>query len=279
MKTYKLVIAYDGSDYYGWQDQPEKPSVAHALNKAFTHVFKSEMRILGASRTDAGVHALGQVAHVKTDLDITPDKLKWAWNNALPADIMIRSLELVDDSFNPFCGISHKTYYYHFFTERPLPFIQRYGYYYPYKLNYDCLRQALQFFVGRHDFASFRSSEDTRENTVRTIDSITLEYFARYKMYRITIKGEKFLRHMIRRMVGASLYVARHSENSLDFLHKVMAARNPRHTLPNAPAQGLLLYKIMYKNAMSSYPSTSSGRTENKLLNPFVVSLSNHIER
>ena len=247
MKIYKLIIAYDGSDYYGWQDQPEKPSVARALNNAFAAVFKSEMRILGASRTDAGVHAMGQVARIKTELSIPPAQLKWAWNNALPPDIMIRSLELVDESFNPFCQVSQKTYYYHFFTERPMPFIQRYGCYYPYKIDFDLLQQALQFFVGTHDFCSFKSSEDTRENTIRTIDAINLEYFARYKMYRITVKGQKFLRHMIRRIVGASLSVASKQGNSLEFLTKVMAARNPKHTLPNAPAKGLMLHKIVYK--------------------------------
>lgn len=246
-KTYKLIIAYDGSDYFGWQDQPEQISVVETLNRAFKTVFNEDIRVLGASRTDAGVHALGQCARIKTNLNIPTDRLKWAWNNALPADIMIRSLELVDDSFNPFCNVVQKTYYYHFFTERPLPFIQRYGCFYPYKIDFDLLRKALQFFVGTHDFCAFKSSSDKRENTVRTVDSITLEYLPRYKAYRITVKGQKFLRHMIRRIVGASLSVASKNNHTLEFLQQVMAARNPRHTLPNAPAQGLMLYKIIYK--------------------------------
>ncbi len=244
---YKLIIAYDGSDYSGWQAQNHKPSIAAALNHAFKIVFKHEMKVLGASRTDAGVHALGQVARIQTDLAISADKLKWAWNNALPTDIIIRSLEIAGDSFNPFCNVEQKIYHYHFFTERPLPFTQRYGYFYPYKLNFDILKQALSFFVGTHDFASFRSSEDTRENTIRTIDSITLEYLSRYKAYRITVKGQKFLRHMIRRIVGASLFLATKNSDPLTLLRKTMDACNPAHTLPNAPAQGLMLYKIIYK--------------------------------
>src|SRR5260221_4370762 len=216
MNVYKLVIAYDGTDYFGWQDQPEKPSIAASLNKAFAKVFKSEIKVLGASRTDAGVHALGQVARIKTDLAITPEKLKWAWNNALPADIAIRSLELVEDSFNPFCNVAQKIYHYHFFVERPLPFVQRYGYFYPYKIDFDILKESLQFFVGTHDFCAFKSSEDTRENTVRTIDAITIDYLPRYKAYRITVKGQKFLRHMIRRIVGASLAVASSSAKALE---------------------------------------------------------------
>lgn len=247
MKIYKLIIAYDGSNYFGWQDQPDQPSIAATLNNAFTKTFKTKMNVLGASRTDAGVHALGQVARIKTDIAVTPERLKWAWNNALPADITIRSLELADDSFNPHYNVVQKTYYYHFFTERPLPFNQRYGYFYPYTINFELLKQALQFFVGTHDFSAFKHIDDVREDATRTIDSITLEYLARYKMYRITIKGQKFLRHMIRRIVGASLSVASKQHHTLESLQKVMAARNPRHTLPNAPAQGLMLYKIIYK--------------------------------
>jgi len=245
-KTYKLVIAYDGSDYFGWQALSEKPSIAEALNKAFARVFKSEVKVLGASRTDAGVHALGQVARIKTDLDIPATTLKWAWNNSLPPDIAIRSLELVDNDFNPFCNVQQKIYYYHFFTERPLPFVQRYGYFYPYKIDFDILKKSLDYFIGTHDFRAFRSNEDLRENTMRTIDNIILEYLPRYKAYRITIKGQKFLRHMIRRIIGACLAVASKNEYPLESLQKIMLARDPRHTLPNAPAQGLMLYKIIY---------------------------------
>lgn len=250
MKSYKLIIAYDGSNYFGWQAQDHKPSVAQVLNDTFNKVFnKTDMRVLGASRTDAHVHALGQVVRIKTDLAIAPDTLKFAWNNALPDDIMIRSLELVDDSFNPFCNVAQKTYYYHFFAKRPLPFVQRYGYFYPYKVDLKKLHEALQFFVGTHDFCSFRSSEDVRTDTVRTIDYIGLEYIRRYGVYRVVVKGQKFLRHMIRRIVGASLAVASRSGCSVETLRTIMELRNPKHTLPNAPGKGLMLYKIIYKQA------------------------------
>jgi len=251
LKTYKLIIAYDGSNYFGWQAQNHKPSIAETLNRTFKIVFKSEIKILGASRTDAGVHALGQVARIKTDLAIPVEKMKWAWNNTLPPDIAIRSLELIDDSFNPFCNVKQKIYCYHFFTDRPSPFIYRYGYFYPYAIDINILQQALQFFVGTHDFSSFRSSHDMRENTIRTIDEISLDYIQRYKMYRITIKGQKFLRHMIRRIVGASLWAATKKDNSISHLKNIMDACNPAHTLPNAPAQGLLLYKIIYDNSLT----------------------------
>ena len=125
--------------------------------------------------------------------------------------------------------------------------MQRYGYYHAYPTNRDVLYKALQCFVGTHDFSSFRSSEDLRTNTVRTIDAIELEYFKRYNIYRITVKGQKFLRHMIRRIVGASLAIASRPDASIQSLLDVLNKCDPGHTLPNAPAKGLLLYKIIYK--------------------------------
>lgn len=247
MKSYKLTIAYDATGYYGWQVQNNKPSIAHTINQAFVTTFKRDMRVLGTSRTDAGVHALGQVARARTDLIIDPEKLRWVWNNSLPPEIMIRSLELVDDQFNPFHGVEQKIYYYHFFLDRPTPFLQRYGYFYPYKVDRGELEHVLRYFIGTHDFISLRSVHDTRENTIRTIDDITLEYFKRYNAYRVIIKGQKFLRHMIRRMVGAALFVATKGGGGIQLLQHVMDAKNPAHVLPNAPAQGLLLYKIIYK--------------------------------
>lgn len=247
IKIYKLIVAYDGSDYFGWQGQQHKPSIADTMNHSFKRVFKSEVRVLGASRTDAGVHALGQVVRIKTDLTIDPEKLKWAWNNTLPASIMIRSIETVDEAFNPFCNVTQKIYYYHFFLDRPLPFLQRYGYFHPFKTDIEQLQRALQEFVGTHNFASFKSSEDMRTDTVRTIDTIHCEYIKRYNVYRVIIKGQKFLRHMIRRIVGAALTVASRPSSSLQQLKDVMQKHDPSHTLLNAPAKGLLLYKIIYE--------------------------------
>ena len=246
MNCYKLTIAYDGTDYFGWQEQKDKPSISQVLIKAFDFVFERDVLLLGASRTDAGVHAMGQVARCKTNLAIDSQTLRWAWNNVLPADIMIRSLKLVNPSFHPYYNVQQKIYYYHFFLDRPLPFVQRYGWYYPYKINFDILHKALQFFTGIHDFRAFRSAEDFRNESVRTIDSITLTYFKRYNIYRITTRGQKFMRHMIRRIVGASLAVAAKQNGSVDMIKEIMEARDPNHPLPNAPAKGLLLYNIRY---------------------------------
>jgi len=101
MVQYKLIVAYDGTDYYGWQIQKDVPSITQILQTTFAHVFNKNIIIIGASRTDAGVHALGQVATFSTDLDIPAHTMQWAWNNILPTDIIIRSLTKTDEPFHP----------------------------------------------------------------------------------------------------------------------------------------------------------------------------------
>ena len=243
---YKLIIAYDGTDYHGWQVQPDEITVAGTLQNRFYNAFKIACQLIGASRTDAGVHALGQVAECRTEFDLDPEKLRLAWNNILPADIVIRSLEQAEESFKIFRQVDYKIYHYHFFLERPLPFFQRYGWYYWHPVNLDYLHNALQVFVGTHDFRSFCTG-DEKENTVRTIRSITVEYVSAYNCYRIVVIGPSFLRYMIRRVVGASLEVASRIDLSMEVLHKALEQKDPRQLLPTAHAKGLLLYKIVYK--------------------------------
>lgn len=243
MSRLKIVVAYDGTDYFGWQVQEGQKTVAGTLQDTFSYVFGSQIHLTAASRTDAGVHALGQVAVFNTDLSIEPEKLRHAWQNVLPESILIRSIEIVDDTFNPRHQVRQKTYYYHFFQERPLPMVARYGFYYRFPVDIKKLQDCLHVFVGTHDFRSFCTGDDY-ENTVRTIDSISVEYLQRFKAYRIIIKGPGFLRYMIRRIVGACLEVASRDTLTVADLQKALEQKNPLQLLPTAPAQGLWLYKL-----------------------------------
>lgn len=247
MNYYKIIVAYDGTNYHGWQIQPNRPTIAQALHKTFTKVFGVDASIIGASRTDAGVHALGQVALLKTELDVDVAKLLFAWNNRLPADLLIRSLEKVSENFHPQRSVEQKTYWYHFFPERPLPFFARYGLHVRVMPDVDKLCQALQIFVGTHDFRSFCTGDDMGPDTVRTIDEINVTYIKRFKAYRIEVKGPGFLRYMIRRIVGACIITGQKDYFPLEYLCEVLLAKSPLHTLPTAPAHGLVLYKIKYK--------------------------------
>lgn len=247
MNRYKLIIAYDGTRYYGWQAQKQLPSIAATLESCFHKVFNRAISIRGASRTDAGVHAMGQVATFKTDLLIDTEQLKHAWNNRLPSDIVIRSIQLVPLEHNIYNNIIAKTYYYHFFLKRPLPFVHNFGWYIDKPVDIEKLKAGLQTFVGTHDFRSFCSSEDTRENTVRTINSIQVTYLRKFGIYRIAVTGPAFLRHMIRRIVGAALTVAYQHNTPISALQDALTKKSPVQILPNAPAHGLLLYKIKYR--------------------------------
>jgi tRNA pseudouridine38-40 synthase len=246
MPTYKITLAYDGTLYSGWQQQPNLPSVFETLNRTFQDTFKTDVHLLGASRTDAGVHALGQVVRCIMPLEIPAQRLMVALNNNLPGDIHVRAVELISESFHPWYNVASKTYYYHFFTERPLPFIARYGWHYQKPLDFTKLEAALAQFVGTHDFRSFCCAQEKRDDTVRTINAISLHYLRRFNMYRIRVTGQKFLQHMIRRIVGASMQIASDPKMSVYSLQKVLAEKNPNQRLMNAPAQGLLLRSIIY---------------------------------
>jgi tRNA pseudouridine38-40 synthase len=246
MQQYKLTIAYDGTQYHGWQVQPDATTVAGVLQAQFQKVFGMSITLIGASRTDAGVHAVGQVAMFRTDMRIEAASLKRAWNGGLPSDILIRSLEAVPADFHVQRNVQQKTYWYHIAVQRPLPFFARYCLYYRLPFDVKKFEACLQEFVGTHDFRSFCTG-DEQESTVRTVDAIHLEYRPEYQAYRVVVRGPGFLRYMIRRMVGAALHVATYKHFSHADLREIFAAKNPQHCLPTAPAQGLMLRKIIYK--------------------------------
>ncbi|EKD23250.1 MAG: tRNA pseudouridine synthase A, partial [uncultured bacterium] len=148
-RKYKMIISYDGTDYFGWQRQLENvPTVCGQIEATLEHVFHKKIKIYGTSRTDCGVHALGQVASFSLDFDIKTEKILYALNSNLPEDIFVRKLELVTPDYNSHKNVELKTYYYHFFTSRPLPFVQRYGLHYKLPIDFDKLERALNVFVG-----------------------------------------------------------------------------------------------------------------------------------
>lgn len=167
-----------------------------------------------------------------------------AWNNALPQDILIRTLHVAAETFHPQRDVLEKTYYYHFFEERPLPFLARYGFFCG-TIQQEKLQEGLQIFVGTHDFRSFCTGHEA-ESTIRTISSIELKHFKRFGVYRIIVRGPGFLRYMIRRIVGACLDVAS-SRKPIDLLPQALAAQDPHQHLHVAPAQGLVLREVHYK--------------------------------
>ncbi len=252
MFYYKLVIAYDGSDYFGWQWQPRQKSIAGQLEKSFLHAFKQKpLSLVGVSRTDAGVHSWGQVARLKISFHIEPEVLKRAWQGSLPPSILLRDVKQVDENFQLHSNIISKTYDYYVSRTRVMPFFARYCLAYFGKFDHDLLQKNLDVFLGTHDFRSFCTGDD-KENTVRTINLISVFYIKRYNVYRIRVQGPGFLRYMIRRIVGASLQTMtlqldQRLDNAAKHLKNVLAQKNPQQNLVTAPAQGLMLRAITYR--------------------------------
>ena len=246
-KQYKVIVAYDGTGFAGWMKQKKQLSILQILEESFYQTFKKSIAMLGASKTDAGVHAIGQVATFSVDLSIDSKKMKWAWNNALPGAIVIRDLELLND-FHPHHNIEYKIYHYDLFIARPLPFYARFGTFIAYKFDVRMLEAALRLFVGTHNFKAFYTGND-RIDTIRTIDSITITSIFKGNGYRINVKGKKFLRHMIRRMIGAALMVSRDVLKPSDITYALKTG-NIKYEMPTAPAQGLTLFRIKYKRIM-----------------------------
>lgn len=245
MQRFRLTLAYDGTAYAGWQKQPNMHTIEGTIIETFARCFEKPMRLLGASRTDAGVHALGQVVMLDVDLNIEAHKLQWVLNNALPNDIAITDCTTVSNDFHTHYNVIDKTYHYHFFTQHPLPFFSRYGWHYYKTIDFEKLKNALHVFVGTHDFAAFATDESDRD-TVRTIHEITIDYAQEFQAHRIIIRGNKFLRHMIRRMVGAAMEVATRPDLSVETIKEKLQSKNPANALLNAPAHGLLLHSVRY---------------------------------
>jgi tRNA pseudouridine38-40 synthase len=249
MHAYKIIVSYDGTDFHGWQEQATSWTIVSTLKMTFLSVFKKKIFLLGASRTDAGVHAQQQVALLKTELLIDPQKLVAAWNFRLPASIKVVDASPVDYSFNPRSKVKEKTYHYRLFTQMPDPFVGRFGWLYPWMHQVDLkiFEQVLQLYVGTYDFASFCKRQD-EVSTIRTVRSIQVFHEKLDSSLLIEIKGPSFAHYQIRRMIGYALDASRHPKTALERISDLL--QNPCHEQPltKAAASGLTLFKIEYEN-------------------------------
>ena len=248
--TYRLIICYDGTRYHGWQVQPNDRTIAGTIIKTFEDVFSHSCTLLGASRTDTGVHAYHQVARLTTDFSLSAHDMKRVLNNALPDDILLREVTQVDPSFHPHQGVVMKEYTYRIFTQRPLPFDASFGWYPAYEISrvdWDRFQEALACFVGTHNFASFCKNDEGKE-TVRTVSDIVVEQRCGGKELTVTILGKGFLQYQIRRMLGAALTVASRTDVTVALLQRLLKEPEPTRTaFHKAPAQGLRLQRITYE--------------------------------
>ena len=245
MKRIGLIVAYDGTNYCGWQVQPNGITIQGELNRCLSELLGEEIETIGASRTDAGVHAMGNVAVFDTNTRIPGEKISYALNQRLPEDIRIQLSEEMPLDFHPRYCDSVKTYEYRILNRRfPVPTERLYSYFYHYKLDVEKMRAATSYLIGRHDFASFCGSGAQVKSTVRTIRSIEIE---RYEdMITIQITGNGFLYNMVRIIVGTLIQVG-NGQYPPERMKKILDARDREYAGPTAPARGLTLLGIQFE--------------------------------
>ena len=245
MRTFRLTIAYDGTNYAGWQRQANGMSIQQLVEEAFAPLVGDVAPdVAGASRTDAGVHAVGQVASVKADIDLQPIAVLRAMNTRLPQEIRVMDAALASPEFHARFDATGKTYRYRLITSSVMPPLERcYAWHAPGSKRLDAMREAAAALVGTHDFESFQGRGASVRETVRTVHRIDLE--CRDDEVVISIDGDGFLRHMVRTIAGTLAEIG-DGARSVDDMPRILAARDRRAAGPTAPACGLTLMTVRY---------------------------------
>lgn len=244
MKRIKLIIAYDGTAYCGWQLQPGLPTIEAELNKALSALLGEEIAVIGASRTDSGVHALGNVAVFDTKSAMPADKVCLAVNQRLPEDIRIQSSREVSCDFHPRKTVSKKTYEYSIYNHRiGLPTKRLYNTHIYYGLDVTLMQEAANYLIGEHDFKSFCSVKTQVIDTVRTIHQLTVTKIV--DNITISVTGGGFLYNMVRIIAGTLIEVGRGAYPP-EKVKDILEGRDRSLAGPTALAQGLTLIKIEY---------------------------------
>ncbi len=244
MKRIGLIVAYDGTNYCGWQVQPNGVTIQGELNRCLSQLLGTEIETMGASRTDAGVHAMGNVAVFDTGARMPGEKFSYALNQRLPQDIRIQLSEEVPANFHPRYCKSEKTYEYRILNRKfPIPTERLYSHFYHYPLDVEKMRTATSFLVGEHDFASFCGAGAQVKSTVRVITSLSVE---RYEdMITIRVTGLGFLYNMVRIIAGTLLEIG-NGQYPPDAMREILLSRDREAAGPTAPACGLTLLGIRF---------------------------------
>ena len=238
MPRYRLLIEYDGGGFVGWQRQANGPSIQAALEEAVFRFCGERVRLVCAGRTDAGVHALGQVAHLDLAREVRPGTLRDAVNHhLLPAPIAVLEAARVADSFHARLSAKRRRYLYRIINRRPPLTLERgRAWRVPVRLDAEAMDRAAQILVGRHDFTTFRATLCQARSPVKTLDRLRVERLG--EELRITAEARSFLHHQVRNMVG-SLKLVGEGKWTADDLAAALAARDRRRGGPTAPAEGL----------------------------------------
>lgn len=240
-----LTVAYDGTAYCGWQAQKNGKTIEGELNEALTELTGEQVRVIGASRTDTGVHGLCNIAVFDTFSRIPGEKFSYALNQRLPEDIRVYGSQDVPVDFHPRHCKSRKTYEYHIYNAPfPNPVKRLYSHFTYVPLDEKKMRKAAGYLVGEHDFASFCSAGSSAETTVRTLYSLDVEREGKEIVIRVT--GNGFLYNMVR-IIAGTLMEAGCGRMEPEKMPEILAAKNRAAAGPTAPACGLILARLVYE--------------------------------
>ena len=244
MPTFKLTLEYDGTSYHGWQIQPNVPTIQSELETAIRQVAQQPVNVVGAGRTDAGVHALGQVAHFSTTARLSAEEWLRALNSLLPPDIAVLAVEQVSDTFHARFDAKSKLYRYRILTRVHRSALSRSKVlHFSHPLELSAMQEASHALIGTHDFCSFQGSPTDTDNPVCTITRLTIERFG--DEIRFEVEANRFLKQMVRAIVGTLLEVGRGKMQAGD-VAGILAAKDRTKAGPTAPAHGLYLVRVDY---------------------------------
>ena len=244
VRTLRLTLGYDGTDFHGWQYQPGLPTVQGLLVDACGRVLGEPVKVLGASRTDAGVHALRQVASVATSSAMEPERLRRALNALLPPSIRLLDVGEAEQGFDARRSAVGKRYGYLLDLGAAAdPFLRRYAWHPPYRLDVGAMGRALRLLRGKHDFSAFCAAPGRGRTPTCTV--LSTRVVARKDRAAILVSGDSFLHHMVRNIVGSLVEVGRGAQ-PLEWMAELLAGRDRTRAGPTAPAQGLALVRVLY---------------------------------
>lgn len=244
IKNYKIVISYDGTRYLGWEHQPGKDTIQGKIEDVLSHLDENGVEVIGAGRTDAGVHAREMVANFKIDLDMSATELRNYMNHYLPDDIAVIDVREAAERFHARYNATGKTYCYTCFDGAvKTVFDRKYIWALDKKLDVDKMQEAAKFLIGEHDFSSFCKAPQKNKSSVRTVDRINIVRKGDY--VTLSFHGDGFLRNMVRILTGTLVSVG-WGENSPKKVQEILEGKNRLEAGVTAPAKGLCLMNVEY---------------------------------
>ena len=242
MFNYKLTLQYDGTKYAGWQIQENALTVQEVIKSSIQQIIQEDVNLIGAGRTDAGVHALGQVANFTLNKELDLHRFKYSLNSVLPDDISIKSIEPTGENFHARFSAKKRSYIY-LISNQKSPFYNRYSYDYYSELNSEKLNNISSVLIGSKDFTSFSKNNPEVQN--KNCEVFEARWRKQKNLFIFYIEANRFLYGMVRAIVG-TLLKAHSSENPIDYMEKIFEKKSRDAAADAVPAKGLFLYKIKY---------------------------------